>query len=482
MVFTPITAIKKHHIRKSDIKKLMSSLSGGNYNEFSHYCRHLSTGDGILLVIFTLIALPLVMTIAIDAAIETQSWLILAIFAMVGFIGINISIFKKYGGYIELCLNELTSYIGAINFGEKSRGSKRNIIMTQNVEKQSQAKTKANWLFYVGLISIIIGVFLFAWMYLKNAFSSDVNLADTDIMELICALPFFIVGFILFDIHSAVNGEKTNLGKVKDAIMGKIVHKRSKRMGIIINDNIFCFNQSNYIQYIKDICQKYRLYNLVIKTTEGLNAHATIIDNVPHIFVGADLIKQLDDDSILFVIGHEIGHIYYGDLKNKDNHSFVKLTLIILGILLLCVLMIDFFSSQLGFWVAVIIFFLLFYFDRVFYMSYDNEYYCKQIRELRADRFGLNVSKISINDVIEISEILKNINENDEPASVPLFEAILIRLKILPAIEDCHPSWEFRIQEMDKNKSRTKWGLIDDMYYTWKFSIGIMFSHRWRLK
>ena len=61
------------------------------------------------------------MTIAIDAAIETQSWLILAIFAMVGFIGINISIFKKYGGYIELCLNELTSYIGAINFGEKKQ-------------------------------------------------------------------------------------------------------------------------------------------------------------------------------------------------------------------------------------------------------------------------------------------------------------------------------------------------------------------------
>ena len=83
---------------------------------------------------------------------------------------------------------------------------------------------------------------------MKNAFSSDVNLADTDIMELICALPFFIAGFILFDIHSAINGEKTNISKAKDALMGKIVHKRCGKIGIIINDNIFCFNQSNYIK------------------------------------------------------------------------------------------------------------------------------------------------------------------------------------------------------------------------------------------
>ena len=118
-------------------------------------------------------------------------------------------------------------------------------------------------------------------------------------------------------------------------------------------------------------------------------------------------------------------------------------------------------------------------------MSYDNEYYCKQIRELRADRFGFNVLNSYVNDADKSIGILKNEIVNDEPnepTSVPFIEALLIRYKILPALEDCHPSWKFRIDEMERNKSRTKWGLIDDMYYTWKFSFGIMFSNRWRLK
>ncbi len=72
--------LKKHHIRKSDIKKLISNLCSGNYNKFSHYCRHISTGGSLLLVIATLIIFPLVMTVVIDAAIETHSWLILIVF------------------------------------------------------------------------------------------------------------------------------------------------------------------------------------------------------------------------------------------------------------------------------------------------------------------------------------------------------------------------------------------------------------------
>ena len=378
-------------------------------------------------------------------------------------------------------LNELTSYIGIINSFESNHQSKRNIIMIHNTNDKSQTKTKADWLLWVAVVIIIIGVILMLRIDLGNVFLSNGSLPGTSIKEYIHISPFFIVGLILLNIYSAVNGKKTDLDKAKSALAGKIGQK-SKDINIVINDNIFHYNSSKYKHDIINICQKYGLKNLVIDKAESFNAHATIIDNVPHIFVGEGLKKDLDDVSLLFVIGHEIGHIYYGDLENRDNHSLIKLTLIIFVVLFWFTRMINFFSPRIAIYIAAIVLLLLIYIDRVFYMSYDNEYYCKQIRELRADRFGFNVSKININGVKEIAGIFENEVENDEPTSVPFFEALLIRLKILPALEDCHPSWKFRVDEMERNKSRTKWGLIDDMYYTWKFSVGIMFNNRWRLK
>ena len=55
--------LQKHHIRKSDIKKLISNLCGGNYNEFNRHCINLSTGENVLLVIAVIIIFPIVMTI-----------------------------------------------------------------------------------------------------------------------------------------------------------------------------------------------------------------------------------------------------------------------------------------------------------------------------------------------------------------------------------------------------------------------------------
>lgn len=102
---------------------------------------------------------------------------------------------------------------------------------------------------------------------------------------------------------------------------------------------------------------------------------------------------------------------------------------------------------------------ILFCFDSVFYKTWSDERYWKQVYELRADRIGIQISNVSIDIFKELMFYFQTRIETED---------------------DFHPLYETRIREIEKYNS-IKWGIKDQLRYSWNFTWNLRIHKEWRL-
>lgn len=228
---------------------------------------------------------------------------------------------------------------------------------------------------------------------------------------------------------------------------------------------------------IEEICKKLHIKNVEIKVVDDIvkeTVSSTLEKfEVPQICIDGDFLDDLKstykseifNNIILFILGHELSHISSKDSLNKGRYKFI-LFLFIGNILFFLALreinlaLYNIINTQLFLAIVnMIMATIIFCIDSFFYKTWSDERYWKQVYELRADRIGLQISNVSV-------DIFK--------------ELMFYSQTRIVTEDDFHPLYKTRIREIEKY-NRIKWGIKDQLRYTWKFTWNLKIHKEWRL-
>lgn len=361
----------------------------------------------------------------------------------------------KFSKSVIKCLDEFNLFL--YNFRIKLKNEKISEINQQN----QKSDAKVTWGTLIISIVIVIGCLLFMKklehsklpiQFIKDSksiFNIDYKQNPTLIAILISII--FILIILLYFIKK----------KIFTSTKG------------IVYDKKF----TSWENDIKLICKKLQIKNVEIKVTYDI-INETVSsclkkDAVPQIrFCGYfwnDLEDHFKDDSfyyiVLFILGHELSHISSKDSLNEVKSYFYQFLIVCFFIFLwiyreLNIVFYTLVSRQPVFNIinlTMIGFMSCIYF--LFYKTWSDERYWKQVCELRADRIGLQLSNISIDLFKKFMAYSQNEIETEE---------------------DFHPLYETRIREMEKYQNM-KWKVKDYLRYTWEFAWNLRIHKEWRL-
>ena len=226
---------------------------------------------------------------------------------------------------------------------------------------------------------------------------------------------------------------------------------------------------------IKDICSKLHIRNIEIKVVDDVKVTVYSIlkkYEIPQIYIGSYYLNDLRDYyegeifyyMILFILGHEFSHISSKDSLNRERFEYLLSLLIgfIISLLVFKEINLRVYSVTRGglFFTIIncVMIVLLLFTYIIFYKTWSDERYWKQVYELRADRIGFQMSNILID----------------------IFKELMLNSQNSETIDDFHPLYTTRISELEKYKN-VKWGIKDQLRYTWKFAWNLRIHKKWRL-
>lgn len=306
---------------------------------------------------------------------------------------------------------------------------------------------------WVALILSIVIVFTFFQLLKKhdinwkNIFNIDINQNPAILVVLPCLIGTFLALLYFREMKS---------------IIGKRGITFDIKLALWEND-------------IENICSKLHIRNIEIKVVDDVKVTVYSIlkkYEVPQIYIGGYYLNDLRDyyereifyNMVLFILGHELSHISSKDSLSRERFKYLLSLLI--GLVIFLLLFKEINLSVYGvtggkFFLAIIncVMIVLLLFTYVFfYKTWSDERYWKQVYELRADRIGFQVSNV----LIDIFKELMFYSQNSE------------------TIDDFHPLYTTRIKEIEKYKNM-KWGIKDQLRYTWKFAWNLRIHKEWRL-
>lgn len=228
---------------------------------------------------------------------------------------------------------------------------------------------------------------------------------------------------------------------------------------------------------IEEICKKLHIKNVEIKVVDDIvkeTVSSTLEKyEVPQICIGGYFLNDLKRTYkseifyhiVLFILGHELSHIYSKDSLNRGRSKFFLflfignilyfLALREINLALYNIINVQLFLVIVNLIMTAIIFCIYSF----FYKTWSDERYWKQVYELRADRIGLQISNVSVDIFKELMFYFQTRIETED---------------------DFHPLYETRIREIEKYNS-IKWGIKDQLQYTWKFTWNLIIHKEWRL-
>lgn len=306
---------------------------------------------------------------------------------------------------------------------------------------------------WVALVLSIVIVFSFLVLLKKhdiewrNIFNIDYKHNPVMVVALLC-----IIGVFLALLHY----RNTKLGKKEVTF--------DTKLALWEND-------------VDEICKKLHIKNVEIKVVDDVVKEAVSSTfekyEVPQIRIGGYFLNDLKStykseifyNIILFILGHELSHISSKDSLNKGRFKFfiflfignilVFLTLREINLALYNIINTQLFLAIFNLFMAAIIFRL----DSFFYKTWTDERYWKQVYELRADRIGFQLSNISVD----------------------IFKKLMFYFQTrIETEDDFHPLYETRVREIEKYNN-VKWGIKDQLRYTWKFIWNLKVHKEWRL-
>lgn len=228
---------------------------------------------------------------------------------------------------------------------------------------------------------------------------------------------------------------------------------------------------------IEEICKKLHIKNVELKVVDDIvkeTVSSTLEKyEVPQICIGGYFLNDLKStyknevfyNIVLFILSHELSHISSQDSLNRGRSKFFLFLFIGNILFFLALREINFaFYNIINVQIFLTIFNLImasiiFCIDSVFYKTWSDERYWKQVYELRADRIGIQISDVSV-------DIFK--------------ELMFYSQTRIETEDDFHPLYETRIREIEKYNS-IKWGIKDQLRYTWKFTWNLRIHKEWRL-
>lgn len=165
-------------------------------------------------------------------------------------------------------------------------------------------------------------------------------------------------------------------------------------------------------------------------------------------------------DILLMTIAHELGHIYYNDFSNISKRVRVSnLVCLILMILNMLGLMATMISP-----IFLITTLLIMCIESVFGKVMCDTRFWKQIAELRADRFAINVCK---SNKMLFVKFWKGYSENQSKEETNIIDQFYRRyIKV-----EGHPSMEYRMELIEK---REKWSW-------WEYFEHALVIMKWRM-
>lgn len=254
-----------------------------------------------------------------------------------------------------------------------------------------------------------------------------------------------------------------------------LLHYRDTKLGK--KEVTFDIKLASWENDIERICKKLHIKNVEIKVVDDIvkETVSSILEKyeVPQICIGGYFLNDLKNtykseifyNIVLFILGHELSHISSQDSLNRGRSKFV-LFLFIGNILFFLALreinfaLYNIINAQLFLIIFnLIMAAIIFCIDSFFYKTWSDERYWKQVYELRADRIGIQISDVSV-------DIFK--------------ELMFYSQTRIETEDDFHPLYETRIREIEKYNS-IKWGIKDQLRYTWKFTWNLRIHKEWRL-
>jgi Zn-dependent protease with chaperone function len=244
------------------------------------------------------------------------------------------------------------------------------------------------------------------------------------------------------------------------------LYAKSEKL-ISIQDNIYL---NKFTDEIKRMCEDLKITDLYVEMSVEIN-----IDNAfalvtkytrPKLQITQGLFESIADryshdftkyyDLIKFVIGHELIHIQYKDqisnIKRQKIAAACNLAIYI-AVMLIAFAAIKF--NLFLFLLDVIPFLYMVLFGK----TISDIRYWEQMSELRADRYGLKISGVSLEQFITFWTFPERVNQENRQRQF-IDRSNFVYKYIKRYVEnEAHPSLERRISAMKRRYQ--KWGMID---------------------
>lgn len=223
---------------------------------------------------------------------------------------------------------------------------------------------------------------------------------------------------------------------------------------------------NKYRNEIGDLCGQMHIQNLLLEECER-EIVASVSKEASgrwHILVGRDTISELQKSNLesagmKMILAHELIHIKYRDDKNMGlrKAAFGSLVLIYVFLIVYAVVLKSGLAAEIS-----LCFGCLLVVHLLASSIYANEKYWKQLTELRADKLGMELAEIGVDEWKEINQILmkkrdyaKEYFENDRNK--------LFGYYLKYGESNGYPCWERRVKAIEKEN---RWGCY---FYFWLF-------------
>ena len=217
---------------------------------------------------------------------------------------------------------------------------------------------------------------------------------------------------------------------------------------------------SKYREEMEDLCGQMHIQNLLLEECEREIA-ASVSKEASgrwHILVGRGTISELQKSNLEFagmkmILAHELIHIKYRDDKNMGlrKAAFGSLVLIYVCLIVYAVVLQSGLAAEIS-----LCFGCLLVVHLLASSIYANKKYWKQLAELRADKLGMELAEISVDEWKEINQILmkkrdytKEYFENDRNK--------LFGYYLKYGESNGYPCWERRVKAIEKEN---RWGNV----------------------
>jgi Zn-dependent protease with chaperone function len=267
-------------------------------------------------------------------------------------------------------------------------------------------------------------------------------------------------------------------------------NKYSKKVGFKIDSVL-----SPWSNDIRRMCESLNIQGLqcvLVKDNKGLASAYAERFKLPVISVGEiqvnDLIVRygwnVTYKIMIFVIGHELGHIKMGDTYGKTNRKYMAISLgsvFAFGILLNVLfnyLQGTILNILTWLYLAYVIYLMFF-----LYKAWEKDKYWGEINEFRADRIGYQVSGVSIDSVKKLAsyDMGRQSSNTEKPKDsliIGVIKFLYRKMNNEKVKEDYHPDWNRRIMELELYGNQ-KWQFRDYIRLSRSF---LKNNRKWRLQ